>query len=333
MSLTMITKGRMKSIFYATTLACALILCAATLTGATGRGDWKGVVKSAACVRGPVVLLGEIADPAPGTDDRTWQSVASVKLWKASKKLGRPVTADQAKLYEILKYYLGDKVNNLVLPSQLTVQTGGHVLTGQELRTRVVGFLTPRAEDLGGQVEFKDLRLPLHFFFKNSQDTLSVQLADDIRPGRNQIRMKAISPQGKDLSSKAGTVFINVWTAVPVAAKPLNRFERITKEKISFKRVNLAYQNKLWDGKGGPWRMTRTLGRGQAFTQSHLEAVPLIEKGERVNLVYRNKRVQLVIKAEALAEGDMGQKVAVRNLQSNKTILATVISHDTVLIR
>jgi len=162
---------------------------------------------------------------------------------------------------------------------------------------------------------------------------LSVQLADDIRPGRNQIRMKAISPQGKALSSKAGTVFINVWTAVPVAAKPLNRFERLTKEKISFKRVNLAYQNKLWDGKGGPWRMTRTLGRGQAFTESHLETVPLIEKGERVNLVYRNKRVQLVIKAEALAEGDMGQKVAVRNLQSNKTILATVISHDTVLIR
>ncbi|WP_242012283.1 flagellar basal body P-ring formation chaperone FlgA [Pseudodesulfovibrio cashew] len=325
---------RLRPILCVMTLTCVLVLGSATFIGAAGSGgDWRAVVRSAACVKGPVVLLGEIADPAPGVDARTWRTLAGIKLWQASDKSGRPIMADRDKLYKVLKYYLGDKVNNLVLPSQLTVQTGGAVLTGEELRARVVAFLTPRARDLGGDIEFKELRLPLQYFFDNAYDTLNIELGDDIRPGRNQIRMKAVSPDGKVLSSKAGSVFLNVWKAVPVAARPLNRFERLSKDKISFRRANLAYTPELWDGTGGPWRMTRTLGRGQPFTKSHLEPVPLIEKGERVTLVYRNKRVQLSIKAEALGEAGRGQQVSVRNLQSKKTVLATVIDTDTVMVR
>jgi len=319
---------------YSVTLAFVLILCAASLTGAARNGsEWRGVVRTAACVRGPVVLLGEIADPAPGVDARTWQTVAGIRLWQASDKPGRPVSADRDKLYKVLKYYLGEQVDNLVLPSQLTVQTGGAVVTQEELNAKVVAFLTPRANDFGGQVEFKDMRLPFNFFFDNEDDRLEIGLAGDIQPGRNQIQFRALSPDGKVVYTKAGTVFINVWKAVPVAARPLNRSEHITKEMISFRRVNLAYQPDLWDGTGGPWRMTRTLGRGQPFTRSHLEAVPLIEKGERVTLVYKNNSIQLSIRAEALDEAGAGQQVAVRNLQSNKTVLATVVDSNTVVVR
>jgi len=316
-------------------LVVVFILGTVSMTGAAGHvgGNWRLMVKSAACVQGPDVLLGEIADPIPGVDDRTWQTLAAVKLWKASDKPGRPVTVSRDKLKKILKYYMGDMVNNLVLPSQMAVQTGGRVLTGEELRARVVAFLTPRANDLGGDIEFKNLSLPKQYFFPNKYDKLVIKLSGDIKPGRNQVRLRTVSTDGKVLAGKAGTVFINVWKAVPVAAKPMNRFERITQEKVTFMRVNLAYKPEIWDGTGGPWRMTRTLGRGQPFSKSHLEQVPLIEKGERVTLVYKNKRVQLSIKAEALGEGGMGQQVSVRNLQSKKTILATVVADDTVMVR
>lgn len=329
-----ISNGWIRSAMYSVTLALVLVLCAASLTGAARSGsEWRGVVRSAACVRGPVVLLGEIADPAPGVDARTWQTVAGIRLWQASERPGRPVTADRDKLYKVLKYYLGDQVDNLVLPSQLTVQTGGAVLTQEQLRAKVVAFLTPRARDFGGQVEFKDLRLPLNFFYDNDDDLVEIGLADDIQPGRNQIQFRVVTPDGRTVATKAGSVFLNVWKAVPVAARPLNRSEHISKELVSFKRVNLAYQPDLWDGTGGPWRMTRTLGRNQPFTRSHLELVPLIEKGERVTLVYRNNRVQLSIRAEALDEAGIGQQVAVRNLQSNKTVLATVVDSNTVVVR
>lgn len=228
---------------------------------------------------------------------------------------------------------MGDVANNLVLPSQLTVQTGGRVIGGDELKARVVAFLTPRARDLGGDVEFKNINLPRHMFFPNTYDKLSISMKSDVKPGNNQIRLNGVTPDGKVVSRKTGTVFLNVWKAMPVASKPMNRFERVTKKNVSFKRVNLAYKPNLWDGTGGPWRMARTLGRGQVFTMSHLEPVPLIEKGERVTLLYKGKRVQLRIKAEAMGEAGIGQQVTVRNLQSKKTILATVVSDDTVVVR
>lgn len=320
---------------YALALVCVLVFGTASGIGAAEKpgNDWRVMVRSAASVQGPVVLLGEIADPIEGLDARTWKTVAGIKLWKASTKVGRPVTIDRDKLRKVFRYYMGDMAKNVVLPSQLTVQTGGRVVTGKELRERVVAFLTPRAKDLGGESDFKELRLPMHFFFPNINDKLVISLANEIRPGRNQIQLRRVSPDGRVMSGKAGTVFINVWKAVPVAAKPLNRNERVTNQNVSFRRVNLAYKPELWDGSGGPWRMARTLGTGQAFTMSHIEPVPLIEKGEKVSLVYRNKRVQLTIKAEALGEAGMGQQVSVRNLQSNKTILATVVGDDMVMTR
>lgn len=310
-----------------------VILLIPSMAGATGGNDWRLMVKSAACVKGPVVLLGEIADPIDSLDQRTWQTLSSIKLWKAATKPGRPVVVTREKLRKILKHYMGDLVNNLVLPSQLTVQTGGRVITGERLKARVVAFLTPRARDLSDNVEFKDMRIPMQIFFPNDYDTLQISMKDDLKPGRNQIRLHGMASDGKVVFRKTGTVFLNVWKTVPVAAKPLNRFERITKDKVSFRRVNLAYQPGLWDGTGGPWRMGRTLGRGQPFSMNHLESVPVIEKGERVTLVFRGRRVQLSIKAEALGEAGMGQQVAVRNLQSKKEVLATVVGDDMVVVR
>lgn len=324
------------TVFALALVAVAILGTVSALSAGTGPvvgGEWRLMVKSAACVQGPTVFLGEIAYPVDGVDERTWQTLSAIKLWKASTRRGRPVTIHRQKLAKVLRYYMGDMVKNLILPQQMAVQTGGYVLGNDELRQRVVAFLTPRAGDLGGEVEIKNLQIPMHFFFDNATDELKLELSSDIRPGRNQIRMKAVSPEGRVLSSKAGTAFLNIWKTVAVAAQPMNRAERVTPDKVAFKRVNLAYRPDAWDGKGGPWRMTRTLGRGQPYTSSHLEPVPLIEKGERVTLVFKRNRIRLSIKATALGEAELGQQVSVRNLQSNKTILATAISDDTVLVR
>jgi Flagellar basal body P-ring biosynthesis protein len=56
-------------------------------------------------------------------------------------------------------------------------------------------------------------------------------------------------------------------------------------------------------------------------------------KGERVMLVYHGERIQVAVKAEALSDADVGQMVTVRNLQTKKEILATVIDAHTVAVR
>lgn len=326
-------KNRSGKVRYAIA-AClaAILLSAPALTGAAGN-QWKALVRNVACVKGPDVLLGEIADPVDDTARLQWPTLSSIKLWQASDRQGHVVTVPRDKLLSVLKYYMGDQADNLVLPSQLTVQTGGRVVDSDELKSRIVAFLTPRAKGLGGDVEFKDLQMPDHIFFPNLYDKLVISMSSDLTPGRNEIALSGVTPDGRVVSRRSAVVFANVWKAVPVAAKPLNRLERLTKDKITFRRVNLAYKNDIWDGTGGPWRMARTLGRGQAFTMSHLEPVPLIERGEMVTLVYNGKNIHLSVKAEALGEAGAGQQVEVRNVESNKTVLATVVDSDTVVVR
>ncbi|EGB13270.1 flagella basal body P-ring formation protein FlgA [Pseudodesulfovibrio mercurii] len=311
----------------------AILLAAPAPTGAAKGERWKGLVRDVACVKGPDVLLGEIADPVDGAARRQWPTLSTIRLWKASDKTGHVVTVPRDKLGKVLKYYMGDAAANLALPSQLTVQTGGRVITSAELKERVVAFLTPRARDLGGDVHFKDLQMPNHIFFPNDYDRLVISMTDNLEPGRNEILLSGMTPDGKVLSRRSAVVFADVWKAVPVASRPMNRMERVTRDKVSFKRMNLAYNRDVWDGTGGPWRMARTLGRGQVFTLSHLEPVPLIERGEMVNLVYNGRGIHLSIKAEAMGEAGAGQQVEVRNIQSNKIILATVVDGETVVVR
>jgi len=315
------------------TAVIAAYLAMPVLASAASGNGWRAMVRSEACVKGPDVLLGEIADPLNDLARSQWKTLSQIKLWKAATRAGRPVTIDRDKLKKVLEYYLGDMASGLVLPSQMAVQTGGRAISGQELKSRVVAFLTPRAKALGGDVEFKNLQLPMHIFFPNTYDKLSISAAKVLKPGHNQIKLYGVTPDGKILSRRAGSVFLNVWKAVPVAAKPMNRLERVSRDNVTFRRVNLAHKPEVWDGTGGPWRMVRTLGRGQVFTLSHLEPVPLIEKGETVFLKYIGRKVQLTIKAKSQGEAGMGQQVAVMNMQSKKTIMATVVSGDTVVVR
>lgn len=310
-----------------------LLLSVPALTGAAKGNRWKGLVRNVACVKGPDVLLGEIADPVDDAARRQWPTLSAIKLWKASDRKGHVVTVPRDKLAKVLKYYMGDVADNLALPSQLTVQTGGRVIDEAELKARIVAFLTPRSKDLGGDVELKMLQMPHYVFFPNDYDKLVVSMRDDIAPGRNEIALSGMTPDGKVVSRRSAVVFADVWKAVPVAARPMNRMERVTRDKVTFRRMNMAYNRDVWDGTGGPWRMARTLGRGQVFTLSNLEPVPLIERGEMVNLVYNGHQVRLSVKAEAMGEAGVGQQVEVRNTQSNKIILATVVDGETVVVR
>ncbi|WFS63791.1 flagellar basal body P-ring formation chaperone FlgA [Pseudodesulfovibrio thermohalotolerans] len=311
----------------------AVLLAGSVPAGAAGGNRWKGLVRSVACVKGPDVLLGEIADPVDAVAQRQWPTLSTVKLWKASDRLGHVVTVPRDKLRRILEYYMGEEAGNLALPSQLTVQTGGRVVDSSELTSRIVAFLTPKAKGLGGDVKLNNLQMPDHIFFPNDYDRLVVDMKGDFKPGRNDIMLCGVTPDGKVISRRSAVVFADVWKAVPVAARPMNRNERVTANKVSFRRMNLAYNRDVWDGTGGPWRMTRTLGRGQVFTQSHLEPVPLVERGEMVNLVFNGRGIRLSIKAEAMGEAGAGQQVEVRNTQSNKIVLATVVDSETVVVR
>jgi flagella basal body P-ring formation protein FlgA len=140
------------------------------------------------------------------------------------------------------------------------------------------------------------------------------------------------SADGRPARRYAASAFVNVWRPLPVPSRPMNRLEPLNLAYVQYRRSNLAYNDNAWDGTGGPWRMAKSVGAGQVIRLSDIEPVPVIAKGAKVNLVYMGENLRLQVKAEALADGGVGQKIQVRNLQSNRKILATVQDADTVLV-
>ncbi|WP_147821894.1 flagellar basal body P-ring formation chaperone FlgA [Salidesulfovibrio onnuriiensis] len=323
-------KGRLHAVILGG-LACVLLLAMAAQAGTSGQ--WRIKVRDAVCVEGPVVLLGDIAMPVGDYDQKTWDKLSKTQLWKASQRKGHAVNIPRHKLEGILRYYLGDYVQQCVLPSRMFIQTGGKVLDSQALQREVVAFLTAQGRALGDDVEFKKLALPPNFFFPNRYDTLKLSLPVEMKPGTVRFYMESITPDGKSNRKVAGTVFVNAWVAVPCAARPVNRYEKLTPDKITFIKKNLAYNPELWDGRGGPWRVKRPVGTGQPFRRDNLDPLPTISKGDMVTLVYKNKRIQLTTKAKALEDAHLGQQVTVRNLQSKREIVATVVGADLVRVR
>ena len=300
---------------------------------ASASGGWSLHIREAACTDGERVLLGEIADPVGNVPAGTWKKLSIVPLWKGPQLEGRQQAIPRQQLDKFLKYYVPELADACALPVRLVVQKGGKVYGRRALEQLVVDYLTPRAAALGGEPDIKDIRIPSFVFLDSPHDKLEIAGREAVAPGRVSLLVHAKGIDGQISRRIAVSAFVNLWKAVPCAAQPLNRLEAVTPDKITFMRKNLAYMGEVWDGKGGPYRMTRSIGTGQPLELAYMNSMPMVTKGEHVNLVYQGSRITLAVKAEAMDDADQGETVQVRNLQSRKVILATVVDSNTVRVR
>lgn len=294
---------------------------------------WWMQVRAVACVRGSKVLLGDIAVPRGDLPAATWKTLAARPLWPSPDRPGRQVALSRERLAEMLQHYVPDIAGACSLPQQIVVQRGGRVFEGMELNQRIVDFLTERGQAFNGELELKDVHEPDYIFLPGDHDQLNIRYSGQLKPGRVNLTFETKGPDGRVSRRYAASAFVNVWKTLPVPTRPMNRREKLDPSFIEFKRRNLAYFPDAWDGTGGPWRMTKSVGANQVIRLSDIEPVPVIAKGDKVNLVFEGQNLRLQVKVEALSDGGVGQRIQVRNLQSNRKIMATVQDSQTVLVR
>ena len=294
---------------------------------------WRLRIREAAVVRTDVVHLGDIADPLGNISQEEWQRLAARPLWPAPETPGKPLQINRLRLGEALRQTLGDIADSCLLPNSLAVQRDGAVLLEEDLRNLVVRTLTPQINLLGGHGELTDFRLPAYAF--TAHDGQSVALEEgSVSPGRISLRFAVREMDGSVVRRFSGSVFLNLWMDVPCALRPLERGEAVTPEIITFMSANLAYQKgTVWDGRGGPWQVVRSIGASQPIMTSDLAPLSAIHRGDRVTLVYSRGNVRMAVPVEALEEGSPGDTIAVRNLDTRKQVYATVQDADTVVIR
>lgn len=308
------------------------LLCFANAAGQTSQ-TWRIQVRNAACVPGAVVHLGEIADAGDSMPPELWKELSRKPLWASPEKPGRQTALTRERLSAMLRHYVGEEAWSFVLPQQLVVQRGGKAVDGATLARKAVDFLTDGGAALGGDLEITDLRTPDYVFLPHPGDRLNIIMSEAVRPGRNNLLFEVVSGEGKTMRRFAGSAFVNVWRAVACATRPINRLELVTPDMVTFKRKNMAFYQKAWDGSGGPWRVARSVGTDQVISVESIELMPVIAKGGTINLIYEGANIRLSVKAVALADAGIGQKIQVRNVQSNRKITGTVLDAETVSVR
>jgi len=80
-------------------------------------------------------------------------------------------------------------------------------------------------------------------------------------------------------------------------------------------------------------RLRRPLLAGQVLTASHVEAEPLVTRGQRVRLRSRSGAISLETSAEALQDGEQGQQVLVRVPAAAEPVSAWVTGMNQVELK
>ncbi len=294
---------------------------------------WRIRILEAVVIRGPVVLLGEVAVPAGEISPEDWAVLAQRELWPAPPENGRPVNMTRPRLQEAVMSTMQDLAPYCLFPGSMALQRGGAVFTKEQIQQIAIKGLTPALGQLEGEGAFKDFRLPNHIFLDHDRQTVSVELTRRVGAGRTNFRLLVHEVDGQVVQKISCSVFVDSWAEVPCASEPLNRDDVLEPGKITFVRMNLAsLRDAPWDGRGGPWRILRPIGVQQVIYQTDLGNIPTVRKGSVVTLVYESKSVRLLTKAEAMSDGAVGENILVRNMQSKKEFYGVIRDASTVVI-
>lgn len=304
-----------------------------TISPMLSDNDWRLKILPAAVTNTDNVLLGDIAAPLGPIDENLWFELKGKELWPAPPEEGKPLQINKTKLSQALRQALGAEYSSrCILPTSIVIQKGGLVFREDDLRNYVVNSLTPQLAAMPGEAELTEFHLPEYIFLAHGQQQIQLE-PGKLAPGRVSLRFAVQDTDGKVLRRVAGTAKLMLWVTAPAAARPLNKGETLAPDAVTFMRMNAAQMKDVpWDGQGGPWQVVRSIATGEPILKSDLGSKMMVRRGNILNLVFARGNLRMTLQAEALADGQPGETIPVRNLQTKKQIYAKVKDGSTVEI-
>jgi len=145
----------------------------------------------------------------------------------------------------------------------------------------------------------------------------------------------SISVDGEEVQKLFLRAKLSIRDIVPVTSGPLTPKDELNSENVRWEMrpltslLHLPVVNaKQLEGK----RVRMSLPAGSIIYQDQLYQVPLIKRGDEVNLVYQDDRIRLTTSALSLGSGVKGEKIRVQNKDSKKEVWAEVVDNRTVRV-
>lgn len=217
---------------------------------------------------------------------------------------------------------------------KVTVTRDSEIVSKSDIKEKIKEALVDQGMSDRSEIAFNQRQ----FFVHVPKDSVPEINVSSINTGYGMERFTAV------LDIKAGDNFaqqvrlsgriFNV-VDVPVLVSTLQSGDRIKQEDIKWETVRekqLRNNTVLSDKDLIGMEVRRIIRRGDLIKNNDIQKHMAIEKGDRVKIFLTNKTLTLSVVGEALEDGGLGEFIRIKNVQSNKTIYATVTGEDTVTI-
>ncbi len=284
-------------------------------------------LKELVAVSSEIVRIGDLVENAG--------AAADVPVFRAPD-LGQTGAVQLARIIEALRPYdlTGLDTGGL---NEVVVTRLSRAMTAKDITDRITRALSGQyglgdAQNLAVILD-RDVRI-LHVEPTVGGDLVVSRMNVDPRTGRFDI---AFELPGSTLSRRAGLRFTGTVTET-VEAAMLTRSLRIG-EVVKASDVTMGRRPKAelrGDGMGPDqvigMAAKTALRNGQALRTDDLIKPQIVQRNEAVTIYYEVPGIMLTVRGKAIEGGAMGDVVGVLNIQSNRTVQATVIGPGRVTI-
>lgn len=126
---------------------------------------------------------------------------------------------------------------------------------------------------------------------------------------------------------------VSLYRSLPVASRQLERGSLLTKSDIDMQVVNISQLRQgvvtSIDSLVG-MEVKRPLAQGDAFRSAAIEAPLMVRRGESVSIELQAGAISVTTGGTAMANGRQGDRIRVRNSQSDRIVTAEVIASGRV---
>ncbi len=191
----------------------------------------------------------------------------------------------------------------------------------QAIEAYLVSILHQEYRDFDVAVASLDPRLKLP---KCSKSLFIGTMRKDPPVGNVSLRVRCEGEHPWTIYAKAQ---VSLFKKVVVLTRPLPKGARLTADSVTLKRMDVAVLRQGYvdrpDQVVGRF-LRRRLSPGQVLTPDLLAAAKVIRKGERVMIRALSRVLEVRMGGHALMDGEMGQRIRVRNDRSKRVVEAIV---------
>lgn len=282
-----------------------------------------------------IVYLGDIAGIS-GNDQAGIEKLEKISLGYAPNLgMTREIPVRKINLAIAAAGFSGAEVS-VKTPRRVLVKRASRAIGKLRIEEAVRREILERFE--GGEIEAKILRLsaPESIEIPVGEVEISIEF-DHVRNPFQPFSLPVVIRINDDVFRRISVdAEIEAFAEVFVAARDLLKNSRIAgaadvrRERVRLEKPLIEYLYKTESLRG--LKIIRDTPAGAVLTKNSFVPDIVVKPGDLVQIVGQSGRIQVVVTGEARASGRIGDRIAVKNMQSNKIIQAEIFDEGLVRV-